>query len=321
VADTTTSAPSRWDANGEEAQNLRRRAESLWNRDYFASVLVPLLAVPDGGRVVDVGTGFGALAFLLSSARPDLRIVGIDPETGLIEGAREAAAGLGLSRLEFVVGSGETLPFPDGTFDLVMCQTVLTHVPNARAVLVEMSRVVKAGGTVLAAEWIDRANMAMPFDNASEFTVDEASDAFGLTKAYSRGRFLLGRGDDAAGVTAPMLAVEAGLEVIDVRLNDRVSWAVPPYDDDRQRVTLDEGLEWAKSPDSDDDFRTWARENIEAAGKTSADAERYMQVLDSPAAKGRWRAAIEARCFSYVGSNAMLLTIARKPGEPAVTDG
>lgn len=116
-----------------------------------------------------------------------------------------------------------------------------------------------------------------------------------------------------AGVRAPMLIAEAGLEILDVRVNDRVAWAVPPYRDERQRATRDESLEWATSPDSDDEFRTWAIENIEAAGKTRGDADRYLQLLDDPSVKDRWRAAIDACRFAYVSPGFMLLTVARVP--------
>jgi SAM-dependent methyltransferase len=44
---------------------------------------------------------------------------------------------------------GITIPFPDATFDHVMCSEVLEHVPDADAFLAELSRVVRAGGSIL----------------------------------------------------------------------------------------------------------------------------------------------------------------------------
>src|SRR5262245_42268818 len=231
---------SRWDPDGEEARNLLRRAESLWNRDYVERVLVPLLDLPHGARGVDVGTGFGALAFLLASVRPDLLVTGVDPEAGLIEGAATAAAGMGYDQLQFVVGDGAALPFESGGLDLAMCQTVLTHVPDARAVVNEMARVLRPGGVFLAAEWTGRALAAFGFASLAPWPLDRAAATYRRPKAYSIGRAALGRGDDEAGIRGPILAHEAGLEVVDVRLNDRVEFAIPPYATAGQQASIDE---------------------------------------------------------------------------------
>src|SRR5215471_14249695 len=125
-----SSSTSRWAPDGEEAQALRRRAESMWNRDYFEAIVVPLLEVRVNGSALDVGTGLGSLVFLLNSVRADLSITGIDSESGLVDEASSAARALGLDRIRFEVGEATTLPYDDDTFDLVMCQTLLPHVPD-----------------------------------------------------------------------------------------------------------------------------------------------------------------------------------------------
>jgi SAM-dependent methyltransferase len=306
-------ADSRWDADGEEAQNLRRREASIWNRDYVEHVLLPLLAIPLGGTVLDVGTGFGALAFLLADLRPDLTVVGVDPEASLVEGAAAAAAGLGLSRVRFQVASGEALPFGDAQFDLVACQTVLTHVPDPDLVVVEMARVLASGGTLLAAEWTDRAAMAS-FDNATSPTFDEAGEAFRLTRAYGLGRKRLGRGDDLAGVRAPAMATAAGLEVVEVRLNDRVRWAMPPYGDEQQRSAIEESREWAATTAPDEEFRTWAAENLEASGVGASQVDHFILATDGDAeARSRWLARLGAGDAWLLAVSPMIITIARKP--------
>ena len=309
----TASQASRWDPDGEEAQNLRRRAESLWNRDYVERILVPLLGIPEGGDAVDVGTGFGALAFLLASIRPDLSITGVDPEAGLIEGARAAAAGLGLDRLRFEVGHGASLPFESKSLDLAMCQTVLTHVPDPAVVVEEMARVLRPGGIFLAAEWTDRSLGSFGFDNASTWSIDRAADTYRLTKAYSIGRALLGRGDDEAGIRAPILAADAGLEVIDVRFNDRVAYTSPPYRSASQQTAMEEMRGWLDGAGVDDELVAWARSNLEAADATEDDVARWVEITDSPELRAPARAVVDEGRLTWVSSNAMILTIARKP--------
>jgi release factor glutamine methyltransferase len=61
------------------------------------------LSLPHGARVVDVGTGSGAVALALADERPDLAVVGVDLSEGAIALARSNAERLGLG-VEFVVG-------------------------------------------------------------------------------------------------------------------------------------------------------------------------------------------------------------------------
>lgn len=286
----------------------------MWNRDYFEGVVVPLFDVPPNGNVLDVGTGLGSLVFLLSSVRADLCLTGVDSEVGLIDEANAAAQALGLDRIRFEVGDAASLPYEDEQFDLVMCQTLLTHVPDPIAVVEEMARVVKPGGAFFAAEWTDRALSAIPVDNVLTWTVAQAAETYRLTKTYSEGRRILGRGDDEAGLRAPLYARNAGLEVIDVRYSDRLWYAIPPYLKPSEQDWAESARSWSSDP-VDTELSTWA-ENIKAAGGTQDDVDRYVELTESAENKRRWHDAIEAGQFGVVSTLAMILTVARKPPCP-----
>ena len=108
---------------------------------YFKSKL-PHLRLP-GKTLLDVGCGGGFLAE--DFARDGFAVTGIDPAARSIEAARQHAADNGLA-IEYHVGRGEALPFPDGSFDVVACCDVLEHVDDLAKVISEVARLLKEGG-------------------------------------------------------------------------------------------------------------------------------------------------------------------------------
>jgi release factor glutamine methyltransferase len=66
-------------------------------------VVEAALGLPGGARVVDVGTGSGAIALALADERPDLRVIGTDLSAGAVAVARANAVRLGLA-VEFLHG-------------------------------------------------------------------------------------------------------------------------------------------------------------------------------------------------------------------------
>jgi SAM-dependent methyltransferase len=89
------------------------------------------------GIVLDVGCGDGTLARFL--ARPDRRVLGIDPDAAVLPASDAGAA--------FVVGAAESLPVGNGSVDAVVMVMVLHHTDQLRT-LEEIRRVVAPGGLV-----------------------------------------------------------------------------------------------------------------------------------------------------------------------------
>lgn len=111
---------------------------------YFRRVVEMCDLSPGAGlRVLDVGCGGGFLSE--DFARLGFCVTGIDPAPESVEAARVHAAKEGLA-IDYVVGVGESLPFPDGSFDIVVCCDVLEHVEDVERVAAEIGRVLKPGG-------------------------------------------------------------------------------------------------------------------------------------------------------------------------------
>lgn len=98
-----------------------------------------------GQRVLDVGCAGGFMAEAL--AKRGATVTGIDPAGAAIEAARRHADEHGLS-IRYDVGKGEALPYPDDSFDLVVCVDVLEHVESVDACIGEMARVLTGSGRV-----------------------------------------------------------------------------------------------------------------------------------------------------------------------------
>jgi SAM-dependent methyltransferase len=131
------------DVVGPLADILERRAADPQQRamreDYLAGV-----GFGAGARVVEVGCGTGAVARALA-ARADVgEVVGVDPSPVFLERARELAGGL--PGLSFVEGDARKLPFDADWADVVVCHTVLCHVPGPEAALAEACRILRPGG-------------------------------------------------------------------------------------------------------------------------------------------------------------------------------
>jgi SAM-dependent methyltransferase len=106
-----------------------------------------------GDLLLDLGCGFGRHAY--EAAKRGARVVAFDyAEIELKEvrntfGAMAAAGEVGEASLAGAVqGDGTQLPFADGTFDRVIASEVLEHIPDDRAALGELARVLRPGGTI-----------------------------------------------------------------------------------------------------------------------------------------------------------------------------
>ena len=121
---------------------------------------------PAQGRVLELGFGTGLN--LPHYPRSVTQIVAVDPNPGMATIAHRRMQGLGIA-VEHHQISAESLDFDTGSFDSVVSTLTLCSIPNVRAALAEVTRVLKPGGQFLffehgrhaessVAKWQDRLN-------------------------------------------------------------------------------------------------------------------------------------------------------------------
>jgi phosphatidylethanolamine/phosphatidyl-N-methylethanolamine N-methyltransferase len=100
-----------------------------------------------GGRILEVGVGTGLSLTDYAKAN---RITGIDISAGMLEKAQKRVEALKLRHVdELAVMDAENLSYPDGSFDVVVAQYVVTAIPDPEKAMDEFVRVVRPGGEII----------------------------------------------------------------------------------------------------------------------------------------------------------------------------
>lgn len=102
------------------------------------------IAFPVGARVLEVGCGTGVLTRKLAGLPNVESVTGIDPASSLLAKARGLAKYL--PNVSFQEADGRSLPFDDGSFDVVLFDSAVSHVPEPERALAEAFRVLRPSG-------------------------------------------------------------------------------------------------------------------------------------------------------------------------------
>jgi len=122
----------------------REEVEYPWDA-YFDIDITALLG---GKHALDLGCFNGGRGAAWYERYRLSRITGIDVDQVYIDAATRFAAAHGI-RARYTVAQGETLPFPDASFDAILSFDVLEHVRSVSATMKECYRVLKPGGLFL----------------------------------------------------------------------------------------------------------------------------------------------------------------------------
>jgi ubiquinone/menaquinone biosynthesis C-methylase UbiE len=112
----------------------------------FVEVLLDVAGVSAGMRVLDIGCGTGVVTAAV--ARRGAHPVGVDFSAAMLAKARKAHP-----RLQFDDGGAETLPYAAGSFDAVVANFGVHHVPGPGKAIGEAGRVLRPGGRIAFTTW------------------------------------------------------------------------------------------------------------------------------------------------------------------------
>lgn len=159
--------------------------EERWPAWLFAR-----LGLRAGERVLEVGCGTGMLWRQNAARIPaGAALTLTDSSRGMLGAARVALASLAPAP-RFALADAQRLPFPDRSFDLVLANHMLYHVPDRHRALAELARVLAAGGRLVAAtnawthlielrELVHRAGLPRalpPRRDAADFDLEAAAE-------------------------------------------------------------------------------------------------------------------------------------------------
>ena len=120
----------------------------------YGGRLLELVRPSPGSKLLDVGTGAGAVALQARAwVGPEGQVTGSDVAMAMIRLAEQTAAERGIAGIRFCRMDGEQLDFPDASFDTVTCAFSLFQFPDMGRALAEMWRVLKPGGRLGLSNW------------------------------------------------------------------------------------------------------------------------------------------------------------------------
>jgi SAM-dependent methyltransferase len=283
-----------------------------WNADYL-ELIAARFELETVRSVLDVGCGVGHWGRLIGSlVAPEAMITGVDREQAWVREAAAIADRAGLARrYSYQPGTVEALPFPDASFDLVTCQTVLIHVASPRSAVKEMLRVSRPGGLILVAEPNNRASVVVDTSLTADAPLDELLERLRFVLTLERGKIALGEGNNSAGDLLPGLFAEEGIENVQTFMSDCAAALVPPYDTAAQRALRSYAVKHAA-----DETWGWSREDANryhaAGGGSKADFDTAWQKRIEENREAA--AALTDGSFHTAGANVLYVIAGRKPG-------
>ena len=219
-SETKEMSRSGWDDRYDYLVHTR---SIFFNDDYLSFYFTRVVKLKGPTRIIDFGCGHGYLGMQMARIMEEgIQYSGIDLSDELLSKAREIFADKG-DTFAFTKADAGRYKAPVKS-DLAICQALLMHCADPKAVLLNMKDNVRDGGYVVCIEpdW----NASMAATHLSGLKSTDFTDLGILQKLFENDHGRSGK-DGNIGIKVPLYMEEIGLKEIECRKNDKVTFVSP----------------------------------------------------------------------------------------------
>ncbi|HZZ80338.1 MAG TPA: methyltransferase domain-containing protein [Gemmataceae bacterium] len=157
--------------SAEEARDYDSMDHAHVNQLFISDLLA---FHPSSTRVLDVGTGTAQIPIELCRRHPKVHVIAIDMAQHMLDVGRRNVERAGFAdRIELRLCDAKQMPFGDASFDCIMSNSIVHHIPAPLAVFAEMARVIQPGGTLFVRDLLRPSDL----DSLQRFVQMYAGDA------------------------------------------------------------------------------------------------------------------------------------------------
>ena len=240
-----------------------------WYNADFLELMAKRWALHRYSTLLDIGSGMCHWSKLLVHyLQPGAHVVALDSDPKWSKGSPELSdyfeqAG---AEVEFRKGTAYRLPFPDNSFDVVTCQTLLIHLKHPEKALMEMKRVVKDDGIVICSEPNNRIQAIIQDSSNHEDGIKRVLDRVKDSLVYEKDKLHRDDGNNSFGDLLTGTMNRLGFKHLQSYLNDKLISIYPPYDTPEQQAAINMFLSWGLSAADRNAFEKSYQEAISGPG-------------------------------------------------------
>ena len=257
-----------WD---HQLQYLKDTRAFLWNDDYLEFLVKKVWKIETPVDVVDFGCGYGYLGMKFMPLLPEgSTYTGIDVNENLLQEGRRLFKDSGFQTTFLCQDMNDYSA--KATFDLVLCQAFLRHMPTPEAFLEKMVHSARDKGLVVCIEGsrsIENSGLCIEGLNFAEFESTSMMQKLWKKELETEGR------DYNFAMKIPMLMNKMGLTSVAVRMGDKVNVIRNTAEEEASFNALTRAQGWDR-PKSDDEREKTANLFMNR-GLSRAEAEQYIR--------------------------------------------